>query len=298
MTAAQRRTTPDARSSAYFRPASVGQALLALSRGPAPGRPWLIVAGGTDVYPAHVGRLLGEPVLDISGIRALRGLRERAERFDIGAGTAWSDVVRAELPPLFDGLKLAAREIGGAQIQNAGTVGGNLCNASPAADGVPPLLAMGAEVELASQGGTRVLPLPDFLLGNRQTARRPDELMTAVRIPKPRGAARSGFFKLGSRRYLVISIVMASACIEADGAGRVASARVAVGACSPVAQRLPALETDLLRRPMDGALGTAVRPEHLAPLLPIDDVRGSAAYRRDAALTVLQRLLNELGGRP
>lgn len=298
MTAAQRRTSPDTPPVAYFRPASVVQALRALAREAAPGRPWLIVAGGTDVYPAHVGRLLDEPVLDISGIHGLRGLRERAERFDLGAGTAWSDVVRAELPPLFAGLKLAAREIGGVQIQNAGTVGGNLCNASPAADGVPPLLALGAEVELASLRGTRVLPLPDFLLGNRKTARRPDELLTTVRIPKPRGAARSGFFKLGSRKYLVISIVMASACIEADGAGRVASARVAVGACSPVAQRLPALETDLLRRPMDGALGAAVRPEHLAPLLPIDDVRGSAAYRRDAALTVLQRLLNELGGRP
>jgi CO/xanthine dehydrogenase FAD-binding subunit len=298
MTAAQSQTARGLPHTPYYRPKSVAQALRALARAGAPGQPWLIVAGGTDVYPARVGRFLDEPVLDISGIQALRGIRERPERFDIGACTTWSDVVRAGLPALCDGLKLAAREVGGVQIQNAGTVGGNLCNASPAADGVPPLLALDAEVELVSPHGTRVLPLPEFLLGNRQTARQPDELLTAVRIPKPRGTARSGFLKLGSRRYLVISIVMASACVEADAAGRVAAARVAVGACSPVAQRLPGLEAALRGLPVDAALGAAVRPEHLAPLTPIDDVRGSAGYRRDAALTVLRRLLGELGGRP
>jgi CO/xanthine dehydrogenase FAD-binding subunit len=273
MAATQPRTARGTPAPSYYRPKSVAQAVRALARDPKPASAWLIVAGGTDVYPARVGRVVDEPVLDISGIHALRGIRELPERFDIGAGTTWSDVVRATLPPLFDGLKLAAREVGGVQIQGAGTVGGNLCNASPAADGVPPLLALGAEVELVSPRGARVLPLQAFLLGNRKTARQPDELMTAVRIPKPPGAARSGFVKLGSRKYLVISIVMAAAVVEADAAGRVSAARVAVGACSPVAERLPALEAELHGRPMNGPLGAAVLAEHLAPLTPLREAQ-------------------------
>lgn len=280
----------------YYRPENVTDALRALS--PATGQSWVIVSGGTDFYPGRVGRSITEPVLDISALDGLRGFREVPDRFELGARTTWSDLLRADLPPLFDGLKLAAREVGGVQIQNAGTIGGNLCNASPAADGVPPLLAMAAEVELTSLRGARVLPLERFLLGSRKTALGRDEIVTAVRIPKPARTVRAGFLKLGSRKYLVISIVMVAAVLEADGAGHVARARVAVGACSPVARRLPDLEAALAGRKLDRALGDAVRPEHLMPLSPIDDGRGSAAYRMDAALTLVKRLLGELGGRP
>jgi len=281
-------------SGQYWLPQTLGAALELLGVAPYP----TVLAGGTDFYPGRVGRAIAEPVLDVSALDELRGIREHPGRFDLGARTTWSDLLRAPLPALFDGLKLAAREVGGVQIQNAGTIAGNLCNASPAADGVPPLLAMDAEVELKSLRGSRVLSLDRFLLGNRKTAIAPDELLTAVRIPKPAGAARSGFLKLGSRRYLVISIAMVAAVLEADGAGRVARARVALGACSPVAQRLPDLEAALAGQTLDRALGEAVRPEHLKPLSPIDDVRGSAGYRMDAALTLVRRLLGELGGRP
>src|SRR5262249_12973399 len=154
-------------------------------------------------------------------------------------------LIAASLPPLFDGLKLAAREVGGVQIQNAGTLAGNLCNASPAADGVPALLALDAVVELAGPGGERSLPLERFILGPRRTALQTGELATAIRVPKPRGAARSHFLKLGARKYLVISIVMVAATIEVAADGRVAAAKVAVGACSPVAQRLRMLEMRL-----------------------------------------------------
>src|SRR5690606_16713582 len=139
----------------------------------------------------------------------------------IGAATTWTQVLRERLPHAFDGLKLAAREVGGVQVQNCGTVGGNLCNASPAADGVPPLLALDAAVELTGQAGSRMLPLADFITGPRRTARGPGELLTAVVVPAAAGAGRSHFAKVGARRYLLISIVMAAANVELDAQGRV-----------------------------------------------------------------------------
>jgi CO/xanthine dehydrogenase FAD-binding subunit len=240
----------------------------------------------------RVGRAIDEDVLDISGIADLRGISEGPQGWQLGAATTWSELIETPLPPLFDGLKQAAREVGGRQIQNAGTVAGNLCNASPAADGVPPLLALDAEVELAGRSGRRRLPLSGFITGNRRTVLGTDELLVAIHVPRPSHPARSAFLKLGARRYLVISIVMVGATLEiADG--RVANARIAVGACSAVAQRLPLLEAALVGAP-PVALPARVAAEHLAPLSPIDDVRGSAAYRRDAVATLLRRLLRSL----
>ncbi len=269
----------------YLRPAELPDALRALS-----SQRLTVLAGGTDFYPARVGKPLDDDVLDITALGGLRGISDAGGRHRIGALATWTDVIRADLPPWFDGLKLAAREVGGMQVQNTGTVVGNVCNASPAADGVPNLLALDAEVELASHAGTRSVPLAQFVAGNRRTTRRADEIVTALLIPKPRHPARATFLKLGARKYLVISIVMVAAVIETDG-GKVANARVAVGSCSEVAQRLPALEAALRGQTLSPSL---VRAEHLAPLKPIDDVRGSAAYRRDAALTLVRRALKEL----
>jgi CO/xanthine dehydrogenase FAD-binding subunit len=266
----------------YLRPRRLDEALSALTR------PHAVLAGGTDFYPARVGRAIDEDVLDIGGIDVLRGIAADAGGWRLGATTTWSELIEADLPPLFDGLKQAAREVGGRQIQNAGTLAGNVCNASPAADGVPCLLALDAEVEIAGPASRR-LPLRQFVTGARRTALAPDELVVAIRIPRPRNLASSAFLKLGARRYLVISIAMAAATLEiADG--RVAAARIAVGACSPVAERLPALEAALVGAPLD-RLADRVDVAHLAPLAPIDDVRGSAAYRRDAVVTLLRRLL-------
>jgi CO/xanthine dehydrogenase FAD-binding subunit len=195
---------------------------------------------------------------------------------------------------MFDCLKQAAREVGGVQIQNCGTLVGNLCNASPAADGVPPLLALDAAVELASARGTRVLPLGEFLLGNRRTACAPDELVTAVLVPRPAQDARSVFLKLGARRYLVISIAMVAAAVAVDPERRITRAAVAVGACSSVAVRLESLERDLAGRHLAPGIGALVTAAHLAPLAPISDVRGTAAYRRDAAATLVARALERL----
>jgi len=274
----------------YRRPTDLDEAMAALAESP-----MTVLAGGTDFYPARVGRPVAEDILDVTALAPLRGIAEAGDHIRIGATTRWSELLAAPLPPWFDGLKLAAREVGGVQIQNAGTIAGNLCNASPAADGVPPLIALDAAVELASRRGWRVLPLAAFITGNRRTARGADELVTAVLVPKPRHPARAGFAKLGARQYLVISIVMAAAVLEVEG-GQVAAARIAVGACSPAARRLPDLEAALIGRACAPGLGRVVSPALLTPLSPIDDVRGTADYRRDAAVTLVARLLDDLAG--
>ena len=271
----------------YLRPRGLEEALQALTR------PFTVLAGGTDFYPARVGRAATEDVLDIMGIAALRGISETSAGWRLGATTSWSELVEADLPPMFDGLKQAAREVGGRQIQNSGTIAGNVCNASPAADGVPALLALDSKVELASGDGIRRVPLSAFITGVRKTELQSGELVVALHVPRPKHDASSAFLKLGARRYLVISIAMASVVIEVEK-GRVAVARVAVGACSPVAQRLPALEQALIGAPFDARLGERVAASHLAPLSPIDDVRGSAGYRSDAALVLLRRLLSKV----
>jgi len=273
----------------YIRPRALDAALRARAAGPC-----AVLAGGTDFYPARVGRAIGEDVLDITALAGLRGVREEPAHFRIGALTTWTDLVESPLPGWFDAVKLAAREVGGVQIQNAGTVAGNLCNASPAADGVPPLLALGAEVELQSVRGARRLPLGGFVLGNRRTACRPDELVTAVLVPKWGDRARSTFLKLGARRYLVISIVMVAAVADLDGDGTIARAAIAVGACSAAAQRLALLERALAGRRLAPGIGALVSTGHLAPLAPIGDVRGSAAYRLDAAATLVAQALERL----
>ncbi len=248
-----------------------------------------VIAGATDFYPALTPGKQSDTVLDITRIEGLADILETSGTFRIGAAATWTDVMNADLPPAFDALKQAAREVGSIQIQNAGTVVGNICNASPAADGVPPLLALDARVELASAArGTREVPLQDFITGVRETVLAADELATAVIVPSPPNGMYSGFEKLGSRRYLVISIAMTAANIVLDGAGRIAKARLAVGSCSAVAQRLPRLETHLVGQvPVD----LVISDDHLAPLAPIDDVRGSGAYRLKAAREQIQRAI-------
>ncbi len=272
----------------YLRPDRLDDALAVLA-----AEPRLILAGGTDVYPAFTTHPIDRPVLDITALPGLRGVVETPEGWWIPALTTWTDLAETPLPPAFDGLRAAARTIGGRQIQNTGTVCGNVVNASPAADGMPNLLALDASVELASGAGTRAVPLSSFVLGNRVTDLRPGELVTGLRVPRIAGDARSTFAKLGSRAYLVISIVAVAAILVVED-GRVADARIAVGACSPVARRLARLEADLVGRPADWDLAAVVDPGHLADLSPIDDVRGSADYRADAARTLVRRAIAEV----
>jgi len=268
----------------HVRPADLDEALGWLAGGAR------VLAGATDIFPAAGEQPLSGDWVDLSNMASLRGIRIDGESIRIGAAATWTDLIEADLPPAFDALKTAAREIGALQIQNRGTIAGNLCNASPAADGAPPLLILDAEVELASRRGARRLPLSQFLAGNRRTLLAPDEIMTAVVTPAPARTLRSAFLKLGARRYLVISIVMVAAALDiVDGIVR--DARIAIGACSAVARRIAEAERRLIGAPARAGLGDAIEERDLATLSPIDDVRATAAYRRDAALTLARRAI-------
>jgi CO/xanthine dehydrogenase FAD-binding subunit len=277
--------------SLYLRPKTLQEAVQALSQSGG-----AILSGGTDFFPARVDRPIVGPVVDISAVSELKGITVDGNRIHIGGRTTWSEIAASSLPHGFDGLKSAAREVGSIQIQNFATVAGNLCNASPAADGVPPLLTLDAQVTLESVSGSRTMPLADFTLGNRKSALRSNEIMTRITIPRRLDSASAAFLKLGARRYLVISIVMVAALVLSDGQGRVVQAHVAVGSCSAKAHRLIALESALVGAPARPGLGRLVSPQHLALLSPIDDVRATAAYRREASLVLIGRALDACVG--
>jgi len=277
--------------SLYLRPKTLQEAVQALSQSGG-----AILSGGTDFFPARVDRPIVGPVVDISAVSELKGITFEAGQIHIGGRTTWSEIAASSLPRGFDGLKSAARDVGSIQIQTFATVAGNLCNASPAADGVPPLLTLDAQVTLDSTSGPRTMPLADFILGNRKTALRPNEIMTRITIPRRLEGASSVFLKLGVRRYLVISIVMVAALVLPDDQGQVVEAHIAVGSCSAKAQRLTALENALVGAPVRPGLGRLVSPQHLAPLSPIDDVRATSAYRREASLVLIRRALDACVG--
>jgi CO/xanthine dehydrogenase FAD-binding subunit len=271
----------------YFRPTELDEAVRILA-----AQGGSVLSGGTDFFPALADRAFSGTVIDISAIHSMRGIATNDEH-RIGGLTTWTDIVNSSLPSSFDALKSAAREIGGIQIQNRGTIAGNLCNASPAADSVPVLLALDADVELISTAGARRVPLSKFIVGNRKTVRHADEILAAVIVPRTIDNAKSVFLKLGARRYLVISIAMVAVVMKTDNNGTIADARVAVGSCSVTAQRLVALERELIGVRAQAGISSLVRLDHLSALAPIDDVRATATYRRDAALILVSRALEE-----
>ncbi|CUH66776.1 Nicotinate dehydrogenase FAD-subunit [Thalassovita gelatinovora] len=269
-------------SCVYFAPSKIEEALVLMqTHFPT------VVAGGTDIFPAQGTTPMRRSLLDVSRIDGMTGIDRQADgSWRIGAATCWTDIVTADLPPGFAGLQAAGREVGSLQIRNAGTIGGNICNASPAADGVPPLLTLEAEVEIACAGATRMVPLSDFLTGVRQTTLGSDEILVAVHIPAPPPDSVGRFEKLGGRSYLVISITMTATLIGLDEHGCINLARIAVGACSPVARRLAQLETDLIGQRPDQVV---VLPAHLKTLSPISDVRADAVYRAEAVAEQIKR---------
>lgn len=270
----------------YLQPESLLDALRGLGGGTR------ILAGGTDLYPATQNTTLDGDVMDVMALPDLHGITRTDEGLRIAACTTWSDIANATLPPALTALKQAALRVGGVQIQNAGTIGGNLCNASPAADGVPPLLAVDARVELVSAGGKRQLALCEFLLGARKTARLPDELMTAILVPNTALDGYSTFLKLGARAYLVISIAMVAARVTARN-GHITSAALAVGACSATAQRLGVVEAALIGQPLATAVDAIAATDVAAALTPMDDLRATAAYRSHAAHELLRRAMTQ-----
>ncbi len=254
------------------------------------------IAGGTDLMVQITGEL-GEPperVLDIWHLDELRGIRVEADALVLGALTTYTEIRRSPLVAEFlPALVEAAATIGAAQIQNRGTIGGNVANASPAGDTLPILLATGAEITLGSAHGERTVAAGEFWTGYRQTARTDDELVLRVRIPLvPDREVR--FRKIGTRRAQAISkVVMALAWRPASG--RWADVRLALGSIAATPVRVPRTEAALEgaaphRETADRAAETLAGEIH-----PIDDVRSTADYRRAVASRVLHRLIREEG---
>ncbi len=275
----------------YLRPRRLSDAVTALA-----ASPMTILAGGTDLYPAHVGKPLPARLVDVSAVADMLGITVTGTHVRIGGAVTWTGIANAKLPPAFRALQDAARQVGSMQVQNRGTIAGNLCNASPAADGVPPLLVLDAEVELASVRGSRRLPLADFILGYRKTALLPGEVLAAVIVPALPAAATSSFVKLGARKYLVISIVMVAALVQRDAQGVIIEARVAVGSAAEKALRLAALERDLAGLASGRLPASVLQPQHFADLRPISDVRATAHYRMDAAWHLTAQALDQAAG--
>lgn len=248
--------------------------------------PHFYLAGGTDLLVQHKDGTVPTPStwFDLTAIRDFAGIREEGDHVVLGACTTHDDLMRSPLiqkyaPVLVQGAEV----IGGPQIRNRGTVGGNLANGSPAADTAPPLYSLEAEVELTSRGGSRWLPIADFFLHVRKTALQPGEIITAVRFLK-RSEVRGGFQRLGQRRSQAISKVSV-AVTRSNG-----YLAIACGSVAPTVIRAPRAEKILLQ---GGSLEEACKVIQ-EEVKPISDVRSTADYRRAMAGVLLRRVMESL----
>lgn len=254
-----------------------------------------VLAGGTDVYPSRVGKNLPDRIVDLSLVENLRGITFQESFWRIGATTTWADIVNTKLPSGFDCLKQAATQIGAVQVQNSATIAGNLCTASPAGDSIPALLALDADVELMSVGGSRRLKLEDFIIGYRKTALETNEIVTSINIPDVAANSASSFEKFGTRAYLVISLAMVATSIRRDASGDISDLRICVGACSPVAKRITKLEERLIRERKSKTAIDQIKVEDFSMLSPIDDIRCTAEYRFKLLPVLVKRALEHSG---
>jgi CO/xanthine dehydrogenase FAD-binding subunit len=255
-----------------FRPRTLDEALRLRAERP-DARP---IQGGTDVMvELNFGHSRPRALLDLSEVAELRGWSEDDGVLRLGAGLTYTEAMASPLAGRLRALAEASRTVGSPQIRNRGTIGGNLGTASPAGDALPPLLAEGAEVELAGVGGSRVLPLGEFLLGVKRTALGTDELVTAVRV-RPSGGAQT-FMKVGPRNAMVIAICSLAVVVDAEAG----EARAAFGSAAVTARRVTVPLAEAATLP-DRVVEAAA---------PIDDVRATAAYRRHALRVLTGRAL-------
>jgi carbon-monoxide dehydrogenase small subunit/xanthine dehydrogenase small subunit len=271
-----------------YRPRSLDEALELLAQRSGELRP---LAGGTDLLVlAKDGRVDRGACFDVSGIRELREIEEQNAFVRIGAAVTHSELIASPLVARYvPALPPACAVIGGPQIRNRGTLGGNLANASPAGDTLPALYAADAVVELCSVSERRELPVDKLFTGPRRTCLAPDELILAVRVPK-RPGLRGAFLRLGQRQAQAISKVsVAVSAAFADG--EPTHVRVAFGAVAPTVIRVPAAEQALLRRATDEAVTAA-----LDAVKPIDDLRSTREYRRAMSGVLLRRAWQAVAG--
>ena len=273
------------------RPANLAAALQAKAE-----RPGLrVLAGGTDLMVLfELGVLEPEAVLDIWGVDELRGIQERDGALRIGALTTYTELMEhPEVQTKLPILAAASAEVGAVQIQNRGTLGGNVVNASPAADGVPPLLALDAELEIASASGRRRRPIDGFYTGYKQMDLADDELLVAIHVPLPPADGVQWFRKVGTRRAQSIAKVVAAATARRSG-DRLSAVRIALGSVGPTVLRMPRTEALLQERTLTADLVSDVRMCAQQDVAPIDDVRSTARYRRSVTGNIVARWVAEL----
>ena len=272
---------------------TLAEALAALAR---PATDTHLLAGGTDLMvELHSGRTRPAMVIDLWRVDELRGIRAEAGGLRLGALTTCSELRASALArERADILVAAAREVGAVQIQNRATLGGNLGTASPAADLVPVLFALGARVELVSVRGRREIAVEDFVTGYRATARAQDELVASIRIPPRAPGERRLFRKVGTRRAQSIAKLVVALAAELDD-GRVRVLRTGAGALAERTLRLAALERELAgRAPDPDAITRAVACCLREDVRPRDDLRSSADYRRQVLARILAGMLGSL----
>jgi xanthine dehydrogenase small subunit len=268
----------------YLRPQSLSEALDAHAAHP----DWMVLAGGTDLMVTANHKPVPAGILDLWRLGEICFVYVELQSIVIGAGTTWSEVerhpaIRERLAP----LALAAREIGALQIQARGTLGGNVGTSSPVGDSLPALLALGAEIEVASPRGRRRIPYHEYCTGYRTTQLAADELIVAAHVPVPDAGTRVTWRKVGTRRAQSISKVMGAAAITLDG-DTVVSARVALGAVANRPMRITAVENAVKGQRL-GVAADAARAALRTAITPIDDVRSSATYRLQVAENLVAR---------
>ena len=278
----------------YHAPRTLDEALQLLAQHGDKAR---VLAGGTDLVLMMTDRVVApEHVIDIKNVAELARLEWGADgSLVMGAATAFRTLEKdARVIQTFPGLALAAGEVGSWQIRNLGTVGGNLCTASPSAEIAPILLALDAEVEIASRKGRRTVPLGQFHTGVRRTVLEPDELLVSVKVRAPQGKAGSHYIKLKEREKMDIAFVGVASAVELEGSdGVVKSARIALGAVAPTPIRASEAEAKLKgQRLTDELLAEAGRLAAQAAK-PISDVRASAEYRREMVDVLTRRTLTQ-----
>jgi CO/xanthine dehydrogenase FAD-binding subunit len=250
------------------------------------GGQWKPFAGGTDLMVLfEAGKLRHKKFVSIWGLPELKGIDVRPEHVTLGALTTYTEVrqhpiLTAEFPL----LSQAAADTGGIAIQNRGTLGGNIANASPAADTPPALLVYGAELELISAAGSRWIPYAQFHTGYKQMLMRPDELIARIRVPRGREGWRHYYRKVGTRRAQAISKVCFAAAARMESGG-IADVRIALGSVAPTVLRCYQTEESLKRDP------SAARAVLSREIAPIDDIRSTSNYRLRVALNLLDEFV-------
>ena len=272
----------------FLRPGSLGELVSMLDE--SGGR---VVAGGTDVVPRMRRDLFSTPVLvDASHIAELNFIEVADDQIAIGAMTTHQQIAdSALLQSANPVLAAAAASVGCSQTRHRGTLGGNIANASPAADTVPPLLAFDAQVRLLRVDGERSMPLRKFLVGPGKTKLEPGELIHSVTFTRLSGSWGAAYQKVGKRNGMAISVVGVAAAVVLDSAGTIADARVALGSVAPTVVRSPGAEKMLIGREAGPGAVQEAADAVIADISPISDVRSTAEYRRHAACVLTRRAL-------